>query len=359
MDYGDPVAIIGQYETSSAAAVRAAAAQTGYNIREPKHIVTFFPSPAVISERIFLYYAEVGHDDKLEGGSDGEGEDIDVREIPLDDFLEQVKSKYIEDPKVMIGGLSLQEELKNQARRPLDHSTVKYSLVKHPDLFVGYKTGPIADVKDVSVCVNSENEDMIMDRFIGRTISANIRYLGADRDEADNVTEDIINEELISAVGPRGPVRIGTVIETSPGALAVTHGVKAVLHVATVRGVGAGQGVRADLDDIARCTRNVLMKAHDKNRRFLLAERFKRFSLINRLLKRKNCESILIPMIGGGDGGMHVDKVVPKLMSAAIKYFEEYPTTTLKEIYFLAFTAEHKSACDRELERLRKQGTIQ
>ena len=209
----------------------------------------------------------------------------------FDDFLEQLKYKHIEDPKVLIGALWLQEELKSQARRPLDHSTVKYSLIKHPDLFVGYKTGPIADVKDVSIWVNSENEDMIMDRFIGRTISANIRYLGAERDQADNVTEDIINEELISAVGPRGPVRIGTVIETSPGALAVTHGVKAILHVATVKGVGAGQGVRVDLDDIVRCTRNVLVKAHDKNRRFLLAERFKRFSLIDRILKRKNCES--------------------------------------------------------------------
>jgi hypothetical protein len=81
-------------------------------------------------------------------------------------------------------------------------------------------TAAADDVQDVSIWVNSENEDMIMDRFIGRSISANIRYLGADKDGSENVVEDLVNDELIEAVGRRAPVRIGTVIETGPGELA-------------------------------------------------------------------------------------------------------------------------------------------
>jgi O-acetyl-ADP-ribose deacetylase (regulator of RNase III) len=150
-------------------------------------------------------------------------------------------------------------------------------------------------------------------------------------------------------VGQLARVRVGEVIETTAGALTVTHGVDRILHVATVRGIGAGQGFKADLDDLALCTKNVLTMAHVKNQRF---------QRIKELFGRKNCESILIPIIGAGDGGLQPAVVVPQLISAAMRYYQDNPQTTLKEIYFLAFTGAHKSACDRELHRLLDQGII-
>jgi hypothetical protein len=72
----------------------------------------------------------------------------------------------------------------------------------------------------------------------------------------------------------------------------------------------------------------------------------------------KDYRSILIPLLGAGDGGLAPVLVAPRLISAAIKYYNENPKSTLKEIFFLAFTGSHKSACDRELDRLRKSGVI-
>jgi nudix-type nucleoside diphosphatase (YffH/AdpP family) len=294
--------MVDRYETPAAAAARETLEETGYKIGGLTEIATFFSSPGGSSERIFLYYSEVGEADQLGKGGGDADEDIEVQHIPVHELLEQLQHKSLEDPKLIISALWLKEELNKQAQRPLDHVTVKYALAQHPDLFIGYKTGPIVEVKDVSIWVNSENEDMIMDRFIGRSISANIRYLGADRDRSNNVTEDLINDELANAVGQLARVRIGEVIETGSGTLAATHGVKSILHVATVRGVGAGQGVKADLDDLALCTRNVLMKAHERNQRW---------RNIKRIFGMKDCRSILIPILGAGDGGLTPVLVAP------------------------------------------------
>jgi nudix-type nucleoside diphosphatase (YffH/AdpP family) len=187
--------MIDRYETSRAAAIRESMEETGYKIGELTEIATFFSSPGGSSERIFLYYAEVGDADRLGKGGGDADEDIEVQQIPVDELLEELQHKSLEDPKLIISALWLKEELSRQTHRPLNHATVKYALVQHPELFIGYKTGPIADIKGIGIWVNSENEDMIMDRFIGRSISANIRYLGADKDRSNNVTEDIITEE--------------------------------------------------------------------------------------------------------------------------------------------------------------------
>ena len=76
--------------------------------------------------------------------------------------------------------------------RPLPFSTVRYELKGNKGLIVGYKTGAIDRIKDASIWVNSENTDMMMDRFLGKTLSARIRYLGANKDQNENVIEDTI-----------------------------------------------------------------------------------------------------------------------------------------------------------------------
>jgi nudix-type nucleoside diphosphatase (YffH/AdpP family) len=352
--------VIEQYETPEYTAVREALEETGYQIRDEKltPIGKFFSSPGGTSECIHLFYGEVRNDDKVAkgGGVEAEGEDIQVEEIPFDELMERIKRNRVEDPKVIIAAFWLAERLKSQPRRMLEHSCIKYQLINQPGTFIGYHTGPINGVKDVDLWVNSENEDMIMDRYIGRSISANIRWLGADRDTAGNLTEDLINNELEGLVRKQSPVRIGTVIETDPGNLSQTHRVHAVLHVATVRGAGAGQGVKADVEDLARCTKNVLTKADERNRRYAF---FKKFGCIRSVFGLHISESIVIPMIGGGDGGLKVEDIAPKLFTAAAEYFRDFPETTLREVYFLAFTDDQKIACDKEIEHLQDNRTLE
>ena len=80
-----------------------------------------------------------------------------------------------------------------------------------------HKTGDIEHVKDMAVWVNPENSDMMMDRILGKTISAKIRYLGANKDEDGGVVEDTIAEELRSAADhrARGVVTMEHVMSTS------------------------------------------------------------------------------------------------------------------------------------------------
>jgi nudix-type nucleoside diphosphatase (YffH/AdpP family) len=342
--------MIGESETPIAAAIRETMEETGYELlpNDLRHITTFFSSPGGSSERIFLYYAQVREGHRRGKGGGVDGEDLKVLHISTSELLAQFRSGSIEDPKLVIGLTWLEEELRAHARQPLEPGTVRYCLKENRDFLIGYKTGPISSVKEVDIWVNSENEDMIMDRFVGNTISANIRYLGSVKDANGNVIEDTINDELLRAVGndgsmhgQAGRVRVGTVFATSAGDLKnPPHRVRRVLHIATVTGVAAGRGFRAHTEDLARCTKNVLTKAHELNTRFSIA----------RLFRRSDCKSILFPMFGAGDGNLGLEEVTPEIIGASVSFFKEVPESSVKEIYLLAFTSEHKAACDRVLE---------
>jgi nudix-type nucleoside diphosphatase (YffH/AdpP family) len=331
---------IDQYETPERTAVRETMEETGYKIGELKLIAQFFSSPGGSSERVYLYYAKVCNADKIgnEGGINDE--DIEVVNIPIDELFKLVRSNTIEDSKLLIGTLYLQEQFNAEARAPLGFSEVMCPLIMSPDLSVGYVTGPIDKVQGFSVWVNSENADMLMDRFNGRSISARIRFLGAAKDRfRSNVIEDTINDELTRAVGRSAPVRIGSVFETSSGNLAVTNGVNKILHVASVHGAGSTLGFQAQIRDLAPCVKNVLTAADQGNHSFW-----------RRVTRQKNDESILIPLIGAGDGGLSIEQVVPNLIGAAIEFLQESPASTIKKISFLAFTGGHKAVLDRELQ---------
>jgi ADP-ribose pyrophosphatase len=350
--------IVERFEKPESTAVREVMEETGYRINRLEPIATFFSSPGGTSELIYLYYAEVTNADKVApgGGNPAEGEDIQVEEIPLDDLLQMIEENRVEDPKLLIGGLWLSEHRRDAARRPLGYSSVEYRLAGQPERFLGYKTGPISDIKGVDIWVNSENEDMIMDRFVGKTISANIRYLGANKDTGDNLIDDVINNDLTALVGSQSPVRIGRVFETTSGMLARTHDVHAIMHVATVRGAENGLGLKAELNDLDLCVRNVLAAVDQRNGRHAW---LKRVPQIRDFFGLADSRSVLFPMIGSGDGGLSVDKVAPKLFTAAAAYYQVNPTTTINRIYFLAFNATQEAACQRELERLRRDNVIQ
>jgi len=158
--------------------------------------------------------------------------------------------------------------------------------------------------------------------------------------------EDTIQESLRTAIGPRERVEIGTVLDTVPGALKTKNGVMRIFHVATVKGVAGGRGVKAELHDLEQCTKQVLATAEARNQR-----------LLSRILKIKH-ESILIPMLGSGDGGLPVEEVAETIIPVAIEYFQNNPTSILKEIYFLAYTSRDKIACDLVLEKAQLNGTL-
>jgi len=102
-------------EAPEAAAIRETLEETGYRIREPELIGRFFVSPGGTSERVFLYFAEVGDADRVGMGGGIDDEDIKVLEIGLEELFEQIARGLIEDAKLAIGAYWLQSRTGPQA----------------------------------------------------------------------------------------------------------------------------------------------------------------------------------------------------------------------------------------------------
>jgi len=329
-------------ETAEEAVIRETLEETGYEIRDPEFICKFFSSPGGTSERIFLYFAKVSESAKPGKGGGIADEDVRVFQISVNELFDRLAKGLIDDPKLAIGAYWLQGHM--AALESLEPDTVRYEIKGKPGLVVGYKTGSLEYVKGVSVWVNSENTDMMMDRFIGRSISAKIRALGANKED-DNIIEDTIQESLRGVIGERAHVKIGTVLVTESGMLRSTHQVRRIFHVAAVEG-GLGAGVKADPNNLRACVENVLARADRENHGFW------------RLLRKTNLDSILFPMMGAGDGGVPIETVAEKIIPASINYFRTTPNPTLKEVYFLAFRLRDKSACDKILEDYCERGVL-
>jgi len=103
-------------ETPEAAAIRETFEETGYQIREPRLISKFFTSPGGVSERVFLYFAEVTDTDRIGKGGGIDDEDIKVVQLAIDELFDRLAQGSIEDPKLLIGAYWLQDDLK--WRRP-------------------------------------------------------------------------------------------------------------------------------------------------------------------------------------------------------------------------------------------------
>ena len=334
--------MIEKSETPEDAVIRETLEETGYKIRDPELICRFFSSPGGTSERIFLYFAKITDADKISKGGGVDGEDIKVVTKSANELFNELAKKQIDDPKLVIAAYWLQDYIRRTP--PLDPRTHKFALTGKPNLIVGYKTGSLEEIRGVDIWVNSENTDMMMDRFIGKTISARIRYLGANKEE-DTVLEDTIQEGLRTAIGERAHVKIGTVLVTESGMLSASHEVELIFHVATVEG-GPGAGVKADLHKITICVDRVLKRVDQENKRW------------GRLLRKKFLRSIVFPMMGAGDGGLTPEAVAQSIIPVAINYYRNTPDPTLNEIYFLAFKTRERSACDHVLETYCAKGEL-
>lgn len=315
---------------------REALEETGYRLGNIEHIASFFSSPGGSSERIFLYYAVVSNTDRVGegGGRSQDGEEIRIIEMTPEQLFMKLDAHEIEDPKLIIASHHLRDRLRYKpvAAEPLSPDTEFYQWTGNPaaGFRLGLKLGDIKSVHGVDVWVNSENTDMIMDRLIGRSVSASIRFAGAEKDAENNIIEDTIADDLKNKLGGRGHVRIGTILETVPGALA-EYGVKRIFHIATAYS-RPGRGITADPNAIEECVERVLAHAHKRNQGF-------------RLL-RSTYKSILIPLIGTGDGGLSREQVAPHLVRSIVRFFKHHGDTQLRDVFILCFTEADRAAVE-------------
>ncbi|MDA8213042.1 MAG: NUDIX hydrolase [Clostridia bacterium] len=82
------------------AAHRELAEETGYAAREIKLISSFYPSPGITTERMYMYLAEVG---EQSGQQLDDGEDIAVEEYSPEEAWDLVKRGEIRDGKTIVG----------------------------------------------------------------------------------------------------------------------------------------------------------------------------------------------------------------------------------------------------------------
>jgi nudix-type nucleoside diphosphatase (YffH/AdpP family) len=334
-----PAGMIRGNESPEQAVVREVFEETGYRIENPEHVATFFSSPGGTSERIFLFYAVVEDVDKIGPGVGNreDGEDIKVITMSVEDLFERLRQAAVEDPKLIIAAHHLKERVRTDRQRPkvLGSGTLTFAMKSNPNFVIGIKTGEILKVQGVDVWVNSENTDMMMDRVIDKSVSANIRYGGAEKEDNGTVRVDTIARALRRELRGRVYVRLGTVLETEPGEL-IAKGVKHIVHVAAVDGIGPGKGVRADADAIEMCFNKVLRHIHKGNGRLL-----RKLSGPDR--------SVLVPLLGTGEGGLTPGQVAPRIVDAALEFFADHPQTALKEVYLLAYKRPEKDACMKAL----------
>jgi O-acetyl-ADP-ribose deacetylase (regulator of RNase III) len=200
-----------------------------------------------------------------------------------------------------------------------------YQLVNVPGKQIGMITGDVQNIKEIDVWVNSENTNMQMARPFERSISAVIRYLGAKKDIAGRITNDLIADEL-RAVAGTSDVPPGIVIPTGSGELQKSHNVKKIFHAASVVGQ-AGRGY-VPITDISECIRNALELIDSAD------------------LANEEIHSILFPLMGTGTTRLSAQGIANQLIDAAVCYLEENPQSKVEKIYFLAYNEQDLELCN-------------
>ena len=196
---------------------------------------------------------------------------------------------------------------------------------------IGLITGELQKIKGVDVWVSSENTNMQMARFHERSVSGTIRYYGAKRNRAGQVTDDILAKELLAIVGENVVVPAANVIATSAGQLAASNGVKRIFHAAAVYGqIGIGF---TPINNVAACIDNALALADSEEE------------------KGANLRSILFPLMGTGQGGGKLQETVNSLVTAAIAYLENKPDSVIQQVYFMCLIEKDLEACQWAFEQ--------
>lgn len=200
-----------------------------------------------------------------------------------------------------------------------------YRLKDRPQKRICVITGDLRERRDIDVWVNSENTNLQMSRFYDKSLSAIIRYEGAEKDENGEIVADTIYDELVGLLKGKQSVTPGAVYVTSSGALAESRGVKKIFHVATVCGV-PGSGYQC-MQDVEKCVTNAL----------------RRFD--HQQFRDDHLRTIVFPMFGTGAGGAKVEMVACRLIQAAISYLKSNPDSRVEAVYFSAWNHRDLEAC--------------
>ncbi|WP_135212671.1 macro domain-containing protein [Vitreimonas flagellata] len=226
-----------------------------------------------------------------------------------------------------------------------------FELVNAPGRFIGFRSGDICNLKGgeaIDYWVNSENTQMLMARTVERSVSSTVRYHGAaDPDPLSPTFEDTIAIALKAEMGNRHHIDEGDVLVTTSGRLQSTHGVKALLHAASVRGVH-GRGFESISDPrLSECVAKILLKARD---------------LTMNGQTHPPGRSVAIPLLGAGQARREPTQIAGLLVSSAIDALEDFgPLVAPNDIDLVVFCAYSQSDVDlmrRIFASLEKSGRV-
>ncbi|MGV9930911.1 macro domain-containing protein [Streptomyces olivaceoviridis] len=161
---------------------------------------------------------------------------------------------------------------------------------------------PIEEVRDVDILVSSENTYLEMSKTFRPTVSGALRRAAALRDASGEIVDDVLSRELRVWQRTHGragmPVRPGTVVATSSGALAA-HGVRRIHHAAIATPVGDGDRYHVSPAVLAEAVRTSFELARHESEFLSLP-----------------MSSICFPLLGAGRGGLPVETVARRLLDA-------------------------------------------
>jgi hypothetical protein len=196
---------------------------------------------------------------------------------------------------------------------------------------LGIVAGDITNVTFADVWVNSENTNMIMARYLERSISSVIRYHGAKKKRSGLISEDTIADALRAAMDGDDSVPPGTVIPTTAGDLEKSHNVKRIFHAASV--VGQPTLGFTPIQDPGHCVTNALVLADSED------------------MRDAKIRSLLFPLFGMGQGRGQLEDAY-RLISCAYQYLQNHPNSGVKEIYFMSRTDKELEACRAAIKML-------
>lgn len=78
--------------------------ETGYAVRDARYLFDSFSSPGTLTERVSCFAAHIDTTKRegRGGGVDGEGEDIEIVEMPIDEAYALIASGGIVDAKTIM-----------------------------------------------------------------------------------------------------------------------------------------------------------------------------------------------------------------------------------------------------------------
>lgn len=99
-----PAGLVDEGESPAEAVMREAMEETGFSIEDAHHICEIYPTPGALTEKLSLFVAAIDPEKRtgLGGGMAGEGEDIEIVTLGLDEAYRMISTGEITDAKTII-----------------------------------------------------------------------------------------------------------------------------------------------------------------------------------------------------------------------------------------------------------------